>query len=199
MRAVNERDEDVLAAIAARDDRAAPPGALDPRFVGLLDHEHVLELDFDTRIDAEPGRPCFAADGWIEYPYSQTIFAAWQAGVHYEAPTLESAGPDGRWHTVIEHFGYPAGMPRGMALPLDGLPPGTTRLRLRTNMQIYWDRLRVIYAEALPEAQVHTLAPLRSVLARTGFPRRSTGAQQLPDYDYERRAPFADMRYMAGD
>jgi len=145
------------------------------------------------------GRPVLAADGWIEYPYSQTVFAAWQAGEAYDAPTLESAGTDGVWHTVIDHFGYPAGMPRGMALPLDAVPPGTTRLRLRTNMQIYWDRLHVIYAEPLPDARVQVLAPTRTALERSGFPRRTTGPQQLPHYDYAQRAPFADMRYMAGD
>jgi hypothetical protein len=199
IRAVNDRGDDVLADIAARDGRAAPPGALDRRFVGRLEHEHWLELDFDAPLDATRGRPVLAADGWIEYPYSQTVFAAWQASARYEAPTLESAGVDGAWHTVVEHFGYPAGMPRGMALPLDDLPPGTTRLRLRTNMQIYWDRVRVIYAEPLPEVRTQALAPDRAVLERTGFPRRTTGSQQFPGYDYARRAAFADMRYMTGE
>jgi hypothetical protein len=202
--AVNDRGEDVLATIAEADRRAAPPGEVDARFVGMLAHEHVLDLDFAVPLDAQPGRPVLATDGWIEYPYSQTVFAAWQAGLHYEAPTLEAAGADGAWRVVAEHFGYPAGMPREMALPLDGLPPGTTRLRLRTNMQIYWDRLRVVYAEPLPETEppawrVQTIAPVAATLARTGFPRRTTGPQQLPDYDYGVRADFADMRYPDGE
>ena len=29
---------------------------------------------------------------------------------------------DGKWHTVLEQFGYPAGMPRRMSVPLDKLP-----------------------------------------------------------------------------
>jgi tetratricopeptide (TPR) repeat protein len=202
VRAVNDRGEDVLASIAEADRQAAPPGEVDARFVGMLAHEHVLELDFAASLDAQPGRPVLAADGWIEYPYSQTVFAAWQAGLRYEAPTLEAAGADGTWRTVAEHFGYPAGMPREMALPLDELPPGTMRLRLRTNMQIYWDRLRIVYAE--PERQhrvlpFETIAPVAATLARTGFPRRTTGPQQLPGYDYGVRADFADMRYPEGD
>ena len=51
---------------------------------------------------------------------------------------------------VVEQFGYPAGMPRRMSLPLKDLPQGTSKLRLRTNMQIYWDRIAIVYAEDLP-------------------------------------------------
>ena len=57
-------------------------------------------------------------DGWVEYPYAQTVFAAWQAGAPYPAPTLEARDGDGRWHVVAREFGYPAGMPRRMTLPL---------------------------------------------------------------------------------
>jgi tetratricopeptide (TPR) repeat protein len=199
MRAVNDRGDDVLAAILDADHQAAPPGALDARFIGHLAHEHTLELDFAAPLDQGSGRPVLAVDGWIEYPYSQTVFAAWQADASYDAPSLETAGADGVWRPFIEHFGYPAGMPRGMALPLDGLPRGTTRLRLRTNMQVYWDRVRVVYAEDLPAARDQVLAPSQARLVRVGFPRRTTGPQQLPDYDYARRAPFFDTRYMAGD
>ena len=138
------------------------------------------------------------ADGWVEYPYSQTMFAAWQAGAAYEAPTLEARGADGQWHTLLEQFGYPAGMPRRMSVPLDGLPDGAREIRLRTNQEIYWDRLAVVYAEPIPEVRRQVL-PLGSArLAKTGFALRSTGPQHRPNYDYQRRSPFWDTRYMAG-
>ena len=86
------------------------------------------------------------ADGWIEYPYSQTMFGAWQAGADYVAPTIEALGSDGTWRTVIGQFGYPAGMPRRMSVPLPDLPEGTTKLRITTNQEIFWDRLAVAVA-----------------------------------------------------
>ena len=43
------------------------------------------------------------------------------------------------------------------------------------------------------------ITPAAATLARTGFPRRSTGPQALPDYDYSERADFADMRYPEGE
>jgi hypothetical protein len=197
-RATNDRDEDVRATIAATDSRAAPPGRLDRRFIGRLEREHVLTLTFAEPLDAGPGEPVLVADGWIEYPYSQTMFAAWQAGAVYAAPSIEARGRDGRWMPVLEQFGYPAGMPRQMSVPLGGLPPGTNALRLRTNEEIYWDRLAVAYTEPLPDVRRRALALRSARLAQTGFPHRSTGAQRRPYYDYDRRRPFWDTRYLRG-
>ncbi|HET6251890.1 MAG TPA: FG-GAP-like repeat-containing protein [Tepidisphaeraceae bacterium] len=140
------------------------------------------------------------ADGWIEYPYSQTMFAAWQAKALYRAPTLEACGGDGKWVTVLKEFGYPAGMPRQMsvAIPLDKLPPGTTRLRIRTDQEIYWDRLALAWAEPCPQA-VRKIHPMKSaMLADVGFPFRTTGPQRQPHYDYSRRLPLWDTRHQTG-
>ncbi len=198
-RAVDQAGHEVTAAIARADGNAAPPGPLDHRFIGRLAGEHVLTLEFAHPLDTEAGHPLLVADGWVEYPYSQTMFAAWQAGAAYEAPTLEARGTDGKWRTLLAHFGYPAGMPRRMSVPLEGLPAGTTALRLRSNMEIYWDRIAVAYAEPLPQARRETL-PLRLArVEQAGFPRRIAHPQHRPDFDYSRRSPFWDTRYMAGN
>jgi len=196
-RATNDRGDDVTAAVRSADLVAADPGEHDRRFIGRLAREHVLTLEFATALDAIPGRPLLVADGWIEYPYSQTMFAAWQAKAAYEAPTLEARGADGRWRVVLKEFGYPAGMPRTMAVPLPRLPKGTRALRLRTTQEIYWDRLAVAWAEPLAATR-HDL-PLRVAEMRAaGFARRTTGAQQQPSYDYDRRAPLWDTWAQSG-
>ena len=61
-----------------------------------------VTLTFGQALDRGPGRPVLLVDGWVEYPYAQTVFAAWQAGVAYEAPTLEArdASADGTWWRV---------------------------------------------------------------------------------------------------
>lgn len=197
-RVVDERGEDVTDALSQADGRAAPVGELDGRFIGRLEGEHVLELAFDAALDTAAGEPLLVIDGWVEYPYSQTQFAAWQAGAPYQAPSLEARDAAGRWHTLWREFGYPAGMPRRMSLPLGRLPEGTRALRLRTNMEIYFDRIAVAYAEPLPAARRTTLALTQARLTKPGFPRRITHAQRRPDYDYARRSPFWDTRYMTG-
>ena len=192
----NAKGEDVTELATAADRQAPPPGPREPRFVGLLTEEQVLTLTFDEPVPQSGG--VLLADGWVEFPYSQTVFAAWQAGLRYRPATLEALAADGSWLAVAPEFGYPGGMPRGMAVPLGTLPAGTRTLRLSSNMEIYWDRLRVVAAEAPPDVAPTTLQPLMARVARTGFAKRSNGPQRLPHYDYGQRATYWDAKVPHG-
>ncbi len=194
---------DVLSLISERDQRAMSPGDIDRRFIGLLKNTESLMLEFDHPIDRLPGQPdaipILVADAWVEYPYSQTAFAAWQAGLQYRSATLDARDGNGQWHRVYTEFGYPAGMPREMSLPLQELPPGTDALRLHWNRELYWDRIRIVYAETPPEEMRQaSYAPESARVAKSGFPRRTTFAQKRPLYDYAERVPFWDTEYMSG-
>ena len=194
----NDRGQDVLAAVRDVDFVAAPIGPIDRRFIGRLEGEHILELAFDCNL-AELSNPVLLMDGWVEYPYSQTMFASWQAGLTYNAPTLEARDGDGTWHVIHEQFGYPAGMPRTAAMPLGELPEGTTAIRLRTNQEIYWDRLRIIDAESAPQGARQINATLASAdFQPIGYPRRLKRPQRRPDYDFADRAPLWDARHQRG-
>jgi tetratricopeptide (TPR) repeat protein len=196
VRAVTGDGTDVTERVTTADLDAAPVGELDRRFIGRLAGEQVLTLEFTPALDG--AQPVLMIDGWVEYPYSQTMFAAWQAQADWRAPTLEARGSNGQWQVILKEFGYPAGMPRRMSVPLNGLPPGTTALRLRTNQEIYWDRVAVVQAEDLPQARRTTLPLASAHIAESGFARRSTGLQRQPHYDYTHRSPFWDTRHMAG-
>ncbi len=197
--ALNDRAQDVNHLISSADAKAAPPGEVDPRFIGLT-REHTLTLTFPRPIDESGGEPMLVADGWVEYPYSQTMFSAWQAGAAYEAPTLEARDSNGEWVVVLKQFGYPAGMPRQMSVPLprEKLPPGTTMLRLRSTQEIYWDRLAVAWAEPCPQAKWTVLDRKLAHLAEVGFAARTTGPQRRPSYDHARRQPLWDARHQDG-
>ena len=143
--------------------------------------------------------PWLVIDGWIEYPYCQTMFAAWQAGAKFKAPSLEARNADGSWVELIAEWGYPAGMPRRMALPVprEQLPIGCTALRMRTNMEIYFDSVRLVSREALPKQAAPCM--LKSArLASPGFARRSTGPQKQPSYDRATALPLWDCRFQRG-
>jgi len=194
---INDRNEDVTDRVRTADLRAPDPGPRDRRFIGRLAREHVLTLEFGIDLDTAPGTPVLVADGWIEYPYSQTMFAAWQAQADYRAPTLEAKGADGRWRVLLKEFGYPAGMPRRSAVPLPRLPKGTRALRLSTNQEIYWDRLAIAWTEGA-EVTTHEIRMVAAEARQSGFPRRTTGPQQQPDYDYGHRVPLWDTRIQSG-
>ncbi|MEY3142655.1 MAG: hypothetical protein RLY21_1148 [Planctomycetota bacterium] len=183
----------------ARVDLVAPDvGAHDSRFIGRLAGEQAVELEFGTAIDAI-AEPWLVIDGWVEYPYCQTMFAAWQAGAKYRAPSLEARAEDGTWVELVGEWGYPAGMPRRMALPIPkaALPAGATALRMRTNMEVYFDSVRLVAREPLPAAPVE-LTLSRATLASVGFAKRTTGPQKQPFYDRGQLLPLWDCRFQRG-
>ena len=65
--AMTSEGENATAALIAVDGMAAPPGRVDPRFIGRTD-EHSLTMEFARAIDALPGPAMLVADGWVEYP-----------------------------------------------------------------------------------------------------------------------------------
>ena len=194
--ATNDRGEDVVDLIRTADHKAAPVGEIDHRFIGRT-KEHSVTVQFDQAVD-QLSRPVLMIDGWLEYPYSQTMFAAWQASADYRAPTLEARGAEGQWKVVLEQFGYPAGFPRQMSVPLDQLPRGTNELRLTTNQEIYWDRIAIINAEPCPKATRTVLPMIEANCSSVGFAKRTTGAQRLPHYDYGHRLPLWDTVHQSG-
>jgi hypothetical protein len=196
-RATNDRGEDVTELVIAADERPAPPGRPDPRFIGRCE-EHSLTMTFPRPIDSHAGSPMLVADGWIEYPYSQTMFAAWQAGAAYHAPSLDARDAAGNWHTILPEFGYPGGMSREMSLPLAGLPKGCREIRVRTNQEVYWDRLAIAWSEPCPEAKRQTLALKTAQLNYAGFPERTIGPERQTTFDYNRRRAIEDVRYLTG-
>ena len=193
--AIDATGNDVTQLVTAADRNAPEPGSVDTRFIGLLANEQTLTLEFEEPLQRE--NAVLLAEGWVEYPYSQTVFAAWQAGIRYQTATLEAKGDTGDWVTVAAEFGYPAGMPRPMALPLPKLPEGTRTLRLRSNMEIYWDLLQVVYEENI-DFQTQRREPAVAHISKIGFPKRTNGPQRIPHYDYDDRAPYWDTKFQAG-
>jgi hypothetical protein len=155
-------------------------------------------MEFSQPLAPAKGQPLLIVDGWVEFPYSQTAFAAWQAGQRFQSPTLEAQGADGTWRIVHREFGYPGGMPRQMSVPLGELPDGTTRLRLRTNQEVYWDRLAVAFAEPCPQATRQTLELHSARVQESGFMPRIVHQQQRPDFIYADRVPLAGTQDPAG-
>ena len=87
--------------------------------------------------------------GEVEYFSANSMYAASQAGIHAISPYVEALVGDekdakGKWVRVIDDMGFPAGGPRTMTADLSGkLPPGTRKIRITTNLQIYWDSILV--------------------------------------------------------
>jgi len=108
---------------------------------------HSLTLDLGEPYDG--GALWLLLHGEVEYFSANSMYAASQAGVQAFAPYVEALLPSGKdaqgkWKRVIDDMGFPAGGPRTMTADLTGkLPPGTRKIRLTTNLQVYWDNILI--------------------------------------------------------
>jgi cytochrome c-type biogenesis protein CcmH/NrfG len=146
---------------------------------------HTLTLDVGAWSPARPLR--LLMDGYIEYFSASSMYAAWQAGLKPVPPRVDVQMSDGSWRRVVEDMGFPAGLERTIVVDLTGkLPRGARKIQITTNLQIYWDRVRVDNgAEAVSDVR-QTEAPLAMAhLAFRGYPKQIEGATPGDlTYDY---------------
>ncbi len=148
---------------------------------------HTLTLDLGAWSPEHPLR--LLLDGYIEYFSASSMYAAWQAGLQPIPPRVDVQMPDGSWKRVIEDMGFPAGLQRTIVVDLTGkLPPDTRRIRISTNLQIYWDRVRVDNGPEVASGVRQTEVPLAMAhLAFRGYPQQIEGATPGDlTYDYNR-------------
>ncbi|MCI0376352.1 MAG: FG-GAP-like repeat-containing protein [Gemmataceae bacterium] len=154
--AKDQRGIDV-ASVLRNVDRRFVDGFLRRSWLGYAE-EHFVELDFADQLTrfGPKDRLFLCLQGWTDYPYPEAMWAATQAGVPLIAPVLERQTADGNWETIVPEVGFPAGRPRMMLVEITGKVNGPAcKLRLRTNMQVFWDQLFVApVAESLAFAKV---------------------------------------------
>jgi hypothetical protein len=158
-------------------------------FAGFA-NTHSLTLDLGAWLPERPLR--LLLHGFIEYFSASSMYSAWQAGLTPVPPFIEAQMPDGSWRKIVDDMGFPAGLPRMVTVDLTGkITAGVTRLRITTNLQIYWDQALVdneADATKQTSASIHrTELPLaRATLAFRGYPRQIDG--RTPGdltYDYQ--------------
>jgi tetratricopeptide (TPR) repeat protein len=193
----DHRLRDVRERILQWDRRTVDEFARSSRWIGYAENHHV-DLDFGNTFqgmkDEDPIALCLA--GWIEYPYSQTNWAASTAGVNLEPPVLKWLNGQGEWEPLVASMGYPAGLPRMMTLDLTGKLPavvrGTSghealpcRLRIETNMEIYWDQIFAAPLEPASTLRRTLLKPARAELGYRGYLQEYTPDGHEPKlFDY---------------
>ena len=194
--AVDGRGTDVLGDLREHDNRYV--SNLTPqRYQGLTEpHELILDLDSGA---GRPGTFLFLR-GWI-YPSDASINVALsqQQKLRAELPTLEVRDARGRW-VSRGSIGFPAGKDKTMVIDIAGIfPTPDHHVRMRTNLQIYWDQAFVAESGAASVVP-KILSPSSGLLHYRGFSRmyRRGGRYGPHWFDYDHVSPESPWRPITG-
>jgi hypothetical protein len=200
VRAVDPDNQDCTQRILQVDRRYAYDPPLDRRYFGYC-RPHTLDIDFgDQLAHIENQEPVYLfIRGYIEYPYSQTVYAAAQSQMKWEPLKIDRLQSDGSWKTIVPDAGVPGGMDRTMTVDLTGHLTGPRcRIRLTTNLEVFYDQVFLAKHVGHQSVTVRSAPLLTADLRRVGFAREYSPDGRLPLlYDYaltDATAPFHVLR-----
>ncbi|MBS1841685.1 MAG: VCBS repeat-containing protein [Acidobacteria bacterium] len=151
--------------------------------------DHYVEVDLGNDVP-QSGPVWLIAKGWM-HPTDSSINVAIGQGKHETARGLSLEVPDGHggWAVAKSNLGFPAGRKKICLFDLANIfLPGTPhRVRLRTNLEIYWDSIE--WAKGLPDTQLKTvkLDPTVADLHYRGYSvmnQANPSSPEIPDYNH---------------
>ena len=150
--------------------------------------DHFVELELGDDAPRE-GPLWLVAHGWL-HPTDASINVAISQGAQPppKGLSLEVADGKGGWAVAQPDLGFPAGKNKTILVNLQNVfkPGAPRRLRLRTNMEIYWDALEWAAGADDSQTKVVSLAPASAELRFRGFSemRSADGSSpETPEYD----------------
>ncbi|MBX3253027.1 MAG: VCBS repeat-containing protein [Chitinophagaceae bacterium] len=166
--ATDDRGNDVRSKILAYDFRYIS-NFTEGKYQGLAeDHDLVLDLG----AQATNGHLLLFLRGWT-FPTDASINASMAQSAQYKVapPCLQVINQKGEWQTVIPDIGFPMGKDKMVIVDLKDkfLTPDNRKIRIRTNMQLYWDE--IFYSNGTTQAPVnmHDLAMIKAGLSFRGY------------------------------
>jgi len=175
---------DVTDKLAAADGTYVEPGK--PTAYQGVRSPHELILDLGQIAEDQPLVLFFT--GWIFYTdTSINVSISQREDLSMQAPVLEVPDGKGGWRVAVPTMGFPAGKTKIMPLDLTGLVSGDDpRVRIRTNLEIWWDQVYFTVGEQAVPMRTTELSPERADLAWRGFSRgyrANPNGPELFDHD----------------
>lgn len=188
-RAHDSHGHDVLPALLHRD--RTYPDTFRRSYLDVADL-HNLDLDFGKA--APDNRAVLILNGWVDWADGSTFMAASQAKKDLVLPYLQVKDAAGRWQTVIQDMGIPAGKPKTIAVDLTGKFLSASReIRIVTNLCVYWDEIFLSEEPAAPPVRLTDIPAQSADLRFRGFstPVIHPQRRQPEAFDYDQWMPVS--------
>jgi hypothetical protein len=185
-RAVDDNGQDVTEILRSIDGRYLDTFGRG-QYQGVT-RDHYVQIELPSNIPTH-GPLWLIATGWL-HPSDSSINIAIGQGSHEAPHPLSLEVPDNRggWRTVHSNLGFPAGRNKTCLIDLTGLfRAGTShKLRLRTNLEVYWDAIQ--WAAGAPDTalKVIPIAPSTADLHYRGYSvihQANPSSPEIPDYN----------------
>jgi hypothetical protein len=193
----DDHGRDVLPLLAKRDRKYVTDFEGLP-FAGFA-KLHWIEVGLGDWDAAKPLR--LLLDGYTDYFTATSMYAADQAGIKVIAPYVDAQDANGKWTRAVGDMGFPAGLARTMVTDLTGkIPAGTRRIRIVSNLKIYWDRVRIDQTPDRKNVRVSEVPLSQAELAFMGYPKeiRLHPASDTM-YSFAHRSPTGPYVHAAGN
>ena len=154
-----------------------------------ITHDHYVEINLGSDVPSS-GPLYLIARGWL-HPSDSSINVALSQGHHEQPQPLRLEVPNGRgsWTVARANLGFPAGRNKICLIDLTGLfrPGMPHKLRLRTNLEVYWDQIE--WARGLPNTplKISHIDPSTANLRYRGYStvhQANPSSPEIPDYDH---------------
>jgi len=182
-----DQDGNDVTALVAHADRRYLAAFRQLQYEGFAE-DNSIELQLPPDAAFAPSLRLFLT-GWFHYFESTSIVAASQRpDLKIGFPSVE-VWDNGLWRKLLE-FGLPNGKDKTVVVDLTHrLPPGAQRIRVRSNLALYWDRI-VFDAEEPPHESEITRLKVASAQLRfrgfSGLEKVAAGAGRQPErFDYQ--------------
>jgi hypothetical protein len=197
--ATDSHGNDVLPFISAKDDKYLADFKPD-KYQGVTEM-HDLILDPGK---ASEGKNLFMfLNGWL-FPTDASINVALSqsSSLKVVRPFVQVINNKGEWETVIENLGFPMGKDKTVIADLSSkFLSGDHRIRIRTNMEIYWDYIFFSGNISKAPAISTVLNPVSADLHYRGFSRsyRKGGRYGPHWFDYSNVDKNRKWRDLSGN
>jgi tetratricopeptide (TPR) repeat protein len=197
--ATDSEGNDVLSFISKKDDNYLHdfnPG----KYQGVTE---MHDLILDPGKIGEDNKLFLFLEGWI-FPTDASINVAisQSASTMVTRPMLQVINRKGEWETVIENLGFPMGKDKTVIADLSGkFLSADHRVRIRTNMEIYWDYIFFSDKVSISPAVTTVLNPVSADLQYRGFSEsfRKGGRYGPHWFDYSKVDHNTKWRDLSGN
>ena len=181
--AKDDNDQDILDRITKLDQIYVSNIKMD-QFQGVT-KTHDIIIDFQN-LNTEDSLYLFL-NGWL-FPTDASINVNLSQNDSLKSifPFIQVKNKYNQWVTVIENIGFPKGKNKTMIIDMtDKFLADNYQVRIRTNMQIYWDQIFMANNSSKTDIELSRLKPISANLQFRGFSKlkkKNYSSPHFPEY-----------------